>query len=400
MKKLSISLIYLTMIMTFAPASASEQKEDKEKKVEKEKEKLPLEVEQAIFTNNIAVVKKYLDEGGDPNAQVQDFSYRSALNKAQSLSENDDRLEIITLLLDKGANFAELSLPLDVIATNKNFKIAELFIQHGANINEALVDAAKYGYAVDIIFLLGKGAKPTVKDEDNMTASDYLTNNEKTETKEKKEMNAQSLANKWVHSHVKSKEISDKSGSELLNYLYYMIKDYDAQIAALELCAKFIQEKSKDNFETYTHLVNVYQSIAEKLTPIIYDSPFRASSKNYQALEKSLEKLKQNEFDYYGQGIKTALKNRELYAAVYAALYPLVNRTSRIKLSSFGKEDTKGEPLPEPEEVMSRRFYTHGLNGNSQSSSSSSSSPTSSSQPTLTSSGGQAASSSSSSKKS
>lgn len=144
-KKLCRYFVVITLMGAGISLFASEEKKEfEEKKHTSEKtSQLPPEIVKAIQDNKLEVVKKYLDDGGNPNAyeifewidlsgqhhQVESPALLKAINE---LSEKG--YEIAKLLLDRGAKVEEGMLSM---AAHDEPKIVELLLAHGANPNEA-----------------------------------------------------------------------------------------------------------------------------------------------------------------------------------------------------------------------------------------------------------------------
>lgn len=88
----------------------------------------------AILLGKIDVVKKYLDEGMDPNVKNVESSFESASLHAAVKSRN---LEIVKLLIKNGANVNITDFmgntPLDIAKKEKQNEIINFLLENGAN---------------------------------------------------------------------------------------------------------------------------------------------------------------------------------------------------------------------------------------------------------------------------
>lgn len=100
-----------------------------------------VEYTQALRDGNASLVKKFLDNGMDVNEKF--FAW-----EALQIAANQDRLEVVKVLVDKGADL--------------NYK-------HPLTKMTALSLAAYNGYADVVSYLLSKGADPNIKLRGNVS---------------------------------------------------------------------------------------------------------------------------------------------------------------------------------------------------------------------------------------
>lgn len=89
-----------------------------------------VDINSAILLGNIEAAKNYLENGGDVNAKIK--GRETLLEMAVARGD----LEMVQLLIAKGAKVSNKSFPLLVAALQKgNLEILELLIANGANVN-------------------------------------------------------------------------------------------------------------------------------------------------------------------------------------------------------------------------------------------------------------------------
>jgi ankyrin repeat protein len=136
----------------------------------------PEELQLAIFVaareDDAKAMKQYIDAGADIN-QVQEGV--TVLDVA-SLRAN---MEMITLLLDSGAQFDAATFHYAIKGSDDNVAIVQMFIDHGADVSgrddaspghSPLMYAAQHGYLEVGILLLEHGADIEQVDDFNDTA--------------------------------------------------------------------------------------------------------------------------------------------------------------------------------------------------------------------------------------
>ncbi|MGL5725366.1 ankyrin repeat domain-containing protein [Cetobacterium sp.] len=137
---------------------------------------------EAILKNNCHKIKKFIQNGFDPNYRIEKLKSSTALILL-SIEENE---EIIELLLKYGANpnikADDGSTPLIVASANGNLETAKLLLEYGANPNikaddgtTALIIGAEYQQIEIIKLLLKYGADSNIKDNNGTTALIFST---------------------------------------------------------------------------------------------------------------------------------------------------------------------------------------------------------------------------------
>ena len=131
----------------------------------------------AIERGDVAAVKVELNKGTDPNnlppAQDEPIAPLCA-------AAGDGNLEIVALLLDRGANIdigdSWDYTPLEAAATNNRIQVMELLLARGASVNDdgdggsySLWRAAVEGKLEAVQWLLAHGANPNTKADDGQT---------------------------------------------------------------------------------------------------------------------------------------------------------------------------------------------------------------------------------------
>src|SRR5688572_10997382 len=136
----------------------------------------PEELQQAIFVaareDDTKAMEQYIDAGADIN-QVQEGV---TVIDVASLRAN---MEMITLLLDSGAQFDAATFHFAIKGSDDNVAIVQMFIDHGADVSgrddappghSPLMYAAQYGYLEVGKLLLEHGAELEQVDDYNDTA--------------------------------------------------------------------------------------------------------------------------------------------------------------------------------------------------------------------------------------
>jgi ankyrin repeat protein len=114
-----------------------------------------------------------LDAGADPNARTKSWSHEVDV---AYFAASAHHMPIFTLLLDRGAD-ATAALPSAL--WNGTLEMAEAALQHGAKIDRAVSggkplinDLVRWGRVEQTLWLLERGASPSLKDDRGWTAID------------------------------------------------------------------------------------------------------------------------------------------------------------------------------------------------------------------------------------
>lgn len=138
-----------------------------------------LNLEDAINSNDLALVRELLDKGADVDATEED-DYQNITNLMYA--SRDGKYEMVRLLLDYGANVNHKSYygitALMFASTHGHYEIIKLLLDKGASVNEvdhdsrhsALMTAAYEGHIQVVKLLLERGANINFKNSYEDTA--------------------------------------------------------------------------------------------------------------------------------------------------------------------------------------------------------------------------------------
>jgi len=137
----------------------------------------------AIEAKSFEIVRLLLEHGAIVNPVAQNAEVPN--NPLEEAVDSNDP-QIVKLLIEKGANVRDSSLPLFSAAYSNSVEIAKILVENGADLNEATTDgrtplmiAVEQGSYEMVRFLLEKGADVSRKDSHGDTVVQYASGDKK-----------------------------------------------------------------------------------------------------------------------------------------------------------------------------------------------------------------------------